>query len=524
MENFKRTVRDVNISGRAVFLRVAYDLPLDMSKDIRDPARIADDSRIADTLPTIQYILDHKPSKFLIAAGWQGRPDGEDAGMSMAAASMKLKELLGKANYGADVLLAPSCLDGSSPRSVYRNQAEVRKAVDALKPGQILMFENVRYDREANRCDEKFAIFMASLAGRNAVYVNEAEAQNHRPEATIKLLPKLIVDNNGDAVFGFKYFEVMDKIGSIGRKLKEPGRGPFVFYLSGKKIEVQTGITSKITVAHALLDSMQKGDTIIVQGAVAYTFILAKEFYAGIEKNADEMEEKLRQISGKISNETKNLDSNSAAIHEEDIRKETNEGLMLMMGVSKTDISRLIGSSYRKKGQEAEQMYHAYRVMAKAREKGVNVLMASDHIIASTSPNKQGILPKEAEIKVFSGITGIPEGWMGVAPGPKTLHMIENAYKGNYGISLQAGPVQIEDSRVEEFSHANMRIGKATREAKERGWITIAAGGDTVAETSRYGNGDAYTLISNAGGATLELVESGTSVGIEALRESYTRK
>ena len=523
MENFKRTVRDVAIAGRAVFLRVAYDLPLDTSKGILDPKRISDDSRIRDTIPTIKYILGQKPSKLLIAAGWQGRPDGEDAEMTMAPAALILKELLNAEGYKINVTLAPNCLDGSKPRSVYRNKDEVRSELEKLDSSTILVFENVRYDKEANKCDAGFGEFMASLAGKNALYVNEAEPQNHRPEATVKLVPSLIVKNVGDAVFGLKYFDVMDKIGSIGTKLRENQRGNFVFFLAGKKIEVQPGITSKISVAHALLDSMKAGDCIVVAGAVTYTFLLAQEYYDVIDINQVEIGELLKEANERISNETKGMDSESATKKENEIRNELNQKIMSFIGMDQNDISSLIGSSFRRKGQEAEQAFYAYQVLAKSKEKDVQVITALDHIIANVKMSA-GILPKESEIKVFDNPTGIPDGWFGVAPGPKTIGLIEALYQNRDGISLQAGPLQIEDSRVEQVSQANKRLGNIMRKAKASGWITIAAGGDTAAEVARWHNEDAFSVISNAGGATLELLESGTSIGIEAIKEAVKLK
>ncbi|MFC1769060.1 phosphoglycerate kinase [Nanoarchaeota archaeon] len=520
MTDFKRTVKDVDLSGKTVFLRVAYDLPLDSSKELLDPSRIADDSRILDSLPTIKSILDQKPSKFLIAAGWMGRPKGEDKEFTMAPAVLRLKQLLKEANYDVEVLLTPNCLDGAAPRSVYRNQEEVKKAVEDLQPNQILMFENVRYDKEANKGDPGFGEFMGSLAGQNAIYVNEAEPQNHRPEATIKLVPGIIIKNGGDAVFGFKYIDVMDKIGGMGAKLKDDGRGPFVFYLSGKKIEVQPGITSKISVTNSLLDSMKEGDKLIVQGAVTYTFLASSEYYSDIDSKKSEIQAKLDELRQRISSETEGLDSEAATNKEQDIRKEVTNEILGLIGITLDDVKKLIGSSYMKKGQEGEQLFFAYQVLAKAKEKHVEVLINEDHIITNAKPNKQGILPEEAEIKIHEQPTGIPEGWMGIAPGPNTLSKIESAYGADNGISLQAGPVQIEDLRVEEISKANQRIGQATRDAKAKGWITIAAGGDTAAETARFNNKDAYTVISNAGGATLELIESGTSVGAEAIKEA----
>src|SRR3989338_5321342 len=209
----------------------------------------------------------------------------------MAPVALRLQELLREQDLlKHNVLLTPNCLDGSKPRSVYKNKDEVAMDVSKLKDGQIIVLENVRYDPEANANDLEFAKFIASLAGKNAVYVNEAEAQNHRPEATITSVPHYIAQQGGKAVFGLKVADVIKYLGGISKLLEKKGRGPFIFFLSGKKIETQVGITSKISVTHSLLDKMQKGDFLVVQGAVTYTFLIAKEYLDVIDRKMDSIE------------------------------------------------------------------------------------------------------------------------------------------------------------------------------------------------------------------------------------------
>ncbi|MFH1590635.1 MAG: phosphoglycerate kinase [archaeon] len=525
MSDYLRTIKDIDLNDKIIFLRTSYDLPLDSSKDIRTAERIKDDSRIRDSIPTIKYILGQRPAKLLIAAGWMGRPKGEDTGLTMAPAVLRLQDMLDEAGIKTTVRLAPDCLDGSAPRSVYRNQDEVKKTVDDLGKGEVLIFENARFDKEANKGDPGFARFMASLAGKGAVYVNEAEAQNHRPEGTVKLVPGFIVEAGGDAVFGLKYFRVMESIGGIGKTLKQQDRGPFVFFLSGKKIEVAPGITSKITVTHKLLDSMREGDTVVVQGAVTYTFLLAKEWYDAFDQKRAMIKTLIDEHHERLETETEGKSSDEAAEIEVTIQKEKSEAILEAIGKNQDDIKALIGGSYRKKGQEGEQVFFAYDVIAKAKEHGVRVQLAVDHCITDRKPNKQGILPDDADIKVYPKATGIPDGWMAVGPGPQTVRNLKNAYAGDgKGISLQAGPLQIEDRRVEGISKANTTLGEILREVKAAGWTTIAAGGDTASETTQWNNEDAFSVISSAGGATLELMQSGTSVGAEAIRSAVSSK
>src|SRR3989338_493139 len=116
------TVEDADLKNKTVFMRASFDVPLDSSKNLLDSKRVRDDSRIKDVIPTLSYLIKNN-CKIILAGGWLGRPKGEDPDLSMAHAALRLQELLkeeGILNY--PVLLAPNSLDGSKPRSVYRNK------------------------------------------------------------------------------------------------------------------------------------------------------------------------------------------------------------------------------------------------------------------------------------------------------------------------------------------------------------------------------------------------------------------
>ena len=301
------TLNDLDVSGKKVIVRAAFDVPLDSSKNLLDTKRVRDDSRIRDVVPTLSYLIKNN-CKIILAAGWVGRPRGEDPELSMAPVALKLQEILKEENVlKHDVLLTPNCLDGSKPRSVYRNKEEVLIDVSKLKEGQIILLENVRYDDEANANDFEFAKFIASLAGNDAIYINEAEAQNHRPEATVSTVPKIIVENGGKAAFGLKMADVIKYMGNLSNVLSEKDRGTFIFFLSGKKIETQVGITSKISVTHSLLNKMKKHDVIVVQGAVTYTFMLAKTYIAAIEGKLKDALHTIGQYNKKQDEEAKRI-------------------------------------------------------------------------------------------------------------------------------------------------------------------------------------------------------------------------
>ncbi len=522
------TIKDIDTKNKTAFVRASFDVPLDSTKNLLDPKRIRDDSRIRDVIQTLSYLIKND-CKIILAGGWLGRPKGEDADLSMAPVALRLQELLKEENLlKYPVLLSPNCLDGSKPRSVYKNKEEVKKDVSKLEESQVILLENVRYDPEANANDQKFAEFMASLVGNSAIYVNEAEAQNHRPEATIASVPILIAKNGGKAVFGLKVSEVIKYLGNISKLLDKKQRGPFIFFLSGKKIETQVGITSKITVTYSLLDKMKEGDIIIVQGAVTYTFLIAEEYLDVIEKNIDDIEKVIDDYNNKIKNETERVNkeikeyaSEIALKAQETIQKEKSDKIKEIIGITDSEIEYLIGNSFVEWKEIGEQIIFAAQLCLKARSKKAIVMTNLDHIITNKFPDKFGNLQKDAELKVFNSAVGIPESWLGVAPGPKTLDIICKNSKNAYMLIL-AGPISIEETKVEKFSKTNKKLFEAIKEAKNKGAITIAAGGDTAAIVRAYNGEDAFTLISNAGGATLELIEKdGKLPGIEAVEMTW---
>jgi len=382
--------------------------------------------------------------------------------------------------------------------------------------------ENVRYDPEANAGDEEFGNFIGSLVGESGVYVNDAETQNHRPEATIVVTPLAIAKNKGEVVYGFKYADVLENIGGLREKLEDKNRGSFVFGLCGKKIESDPGITSKITVAKDLIDIMKEGDAIITGGAVIYTFILAEHYSDKIEENMDKVNEIVDKYNQMIVDKTSGVkDKKETKKITADVQKQKSDELKALLGITDDEIKKLVGDSYIRWGQEGEQIVFAYSVIAKAKAKGVEVISALDHTIANGFPNKAGNL-EGAEVKLFDEKTGIPLGWLGVGEGPKTLEKLSEVI-GNAGIYIQSGPYSIEDPKVEEVSSTDKIIFSAVKKCKDNGGITIGAGGDTTARVNSCNVQDAFSTVTSAGGGTLDLI-NGKSKGRDAVEEAVTLK
>ena len=508
-----KVVSDIDVKGKAVILRAGLDVPLDVTKDLLDPERVTDDTRIRDIMPTLRYLIKHS-ARIILAGGWCGRPNGEDAVYSVAPVAKRLEFILKKEGLlRHPVLLAPDCFSDRKPRSVNKNRNEVLQIVQKAKEGQVVYLENVRFDPEANANDRDFASFIASLGD---IYINENETQNHRPEATISTTPLLIASKGGEVGYGFKYAEVLRHIGGLKASVENQKRGPFVLALSGKKIETDPGITSKITVALGLLDSMRKGDTLLVGGAVSYTFILAKNFSSALGANKAQINSTVEKYNKEIAEKTKQEKAESIL---NSLQAQKSKVLKELLKITDEKIRSIIGNSYIRWGQEGEQIAFAYDVMCKCEQKGVALATLTDHVITDKAPNKSGILPDDAKVKQFGQESGIPPGWLGVSMGKKSLAEFQKIIS-NSALYLQSGPFSIEDERVEKCIPADIGTFHSAKQAKEKGGITIAAGGDTVTRVNSLHADSCFSIITSAGGATLELIRDGFSAGSKAIEES----
>ncbi|HWY32194.1 MAG TPA: phosphoglycerate kinase [Candidatus Acidoferrum sp.] len=235
----KLTVRDLDVRGKRVFMRVDYNVPLEE----RDgQMAITDNTRIVETLPTLKLLID-KGAKIILAAHL-GRPKGKrEATMSLRPVGLKLHELLGRS-----VAFATDCIG-----------EVVEKAAAHMKDGDILLLENVRYYNEEEANDPVFAEKLAKVAD---VYVNDAFGAAHRAHASTEGVARIVAKRGGFAAAGL----LMEReLKFLGDELENPAR-PFVVILGGAKV------SDKIKVIDRLLE---KADTILIGGAMAYTFKLA---------------------------------------------------------------------------------------------------------------------------------------------------------------------------------------------------------------------------------------------------------
>ena len=247
----KKTVRDIDVSGKRVLMRVDFNVPI---KD----GKIGDDTRIVAALPTIKTVLD-KGGK-LILMSHCGRPDGQaKPEFSLKPAALKLADILGQ-----PVTLAPDCVG-----------PEDKKLVDEMKNGEVIMLENVRfhpeeellnkYKKQDDATKAKIDEFCKELASYGDVYVNDAFGTAHRAHGSTAGVTKYI----DTCVAGF----LLEKeVRYFGDALADPKR-PFVAILGGAKV------SDKIMVIDNL---MEKVDTIIIGGAMGYTMLKARGEAVGI--------------------------------------------------------------------------------------------------------------------------------------------------------------------------------------------------------------------------------------------------
>jgi len=233
----KKTIKDIDVSGKKVLVRCDFNVPLDQE------GNITDDNRIRGALPTIEYLIE-KGAKVILCSH-MGRPKGEfNPKYSLKVVAKKLSEYLNK-----EVKMAEDVI-GESAKSICAS----------LKDGEVALLENVRYHKEEEKNDPSFAKELASLAD---IFVNDAFGTAHRAHASTAGVADYL-----PAVAGFL---IQKEIEIMGKALQNPER-PFVAILGGAKV------SDKIGVIENLID---KVDTLIIGGGMAYTFLKAKGYGVG---------------------------------------------------------------------------------------------------------------------------------------------------------------------------------------------------------------------------------------------------
>ena len=393
----KKTVTDIDVKGKKVLCRCDFNVPQD-----KKTGAITDDKRIRAALPTLQYLLDQGAA--VIACSHLGKPKGEvKPELSLAPVAKRLEELLGKS-----VIFAGD---------VVGEDAKAKAA--ALQPGQIMLLENLRFEKGEEKNDPAFAKALADLAGADGVYVSDAFGTVHRAHASTAGVADYL-----PAVSGFL---IQKELEIIGGALANPKR-PLVAILGGSKV------SSKIGVINNLLEI---ADTIIIGGGMAYTFAAAQ--------------------GGKI-------------------------GTSLL---------------------EADWEDYANEMVKKAADKGVKLLLPVDTVVADAfaADAKSQVVPAGE----------IPDGWMGLDIGPKTVELYTKAV-ADAGTVIWNGPMGVFEFPA--FAKGTEAVAEALSKTDA---ITIVGGGDSAAAVEQLGYADKMTHISTGGGASLEFMEGKALPGVVCL-------
>lgn len=387
-------IDEIDVAGKRVFVRADFNVPLD------DSGTITNDNRIRETVPTLRYILDKGGA--VIAASHLGRPKGKpDPKQSLAPVARRLSELLGR-----EVRFAADCVSD-----------EAVAQAKALKPGEVLLLENLRFYSEEEKNDEQFARKLAAAA---QVYVNDAFACSHRAHASVEAITRFVPVVAGG-------FLMKKELVNFDKAMHNPER-PLAAVIGGAKVSGKLEVLENI---------IAKVDSLLIGGGMAFTFLKAQGYEIG------------------------------ASLVEDDL------------------------------------IETAKAVMEKARQKGVQVLLPVDCVIAEEV--KTGVTTKTVPIK------DIPKGWRGLDIGPATVKAFAEVIARSRTV-VWNGPMGVFE--IPEFEKGTFAVADIIANAKV---MSVVGGGDSVAALKKSGNQSKVTFVSTAGGAFMELLEGKVLPGIKAL-------
>jgi phosphoglycerate kinase len=394
-----KTVEQFNFSGKKVVMRVDFNAPLN------DTFEVTDFTRINAALPTINKII--KDGGSVVLMSHLGRPkDGPTEKYSLKHLVAPLTKILSK-----EVQFASDCISD-----------EAFNLSAALKSGEVLLLENLRFYKEEEKGDVAFA---EKLSKHGNFYVNDAFGTAHRAHASTTIIAQFF--NASQKCFGYV---MAGEVASINKVLTQSEK-PFTAIVGGAKV------SDKILIIEQLLE---KANNIIVGGGMAFTFVKAS--------------------GGKIG----------------------------------------------KSLCEDDRLEIAKNLLVKAKEKGVNLYIPTDAIVADNFAN-------DANTN-YSKINEIPDGWMGLDIGNETIKQYSEVIAASKTI-LWNGPMGVFE--MSSFEKGTKAVAEAIVEATSKGAFTLIGGGDSVAAINKYHFAEKVSYVSTGGGALLEYIEQGTLPGVKAI-------
>lgn len=388
-----RWIDQLDIAHKRVFIRVDFNVPM-------KEGAITNDTRIQAALPTIQYAIDQNAK--VILASHLGRPKGKnEKEFSLEPIAQRLLFHLKK-----EVLFSEDCVAHGN-----------RKIIQDMKEGDVFLLENLRFHPGEEANSEHFATQLSKYCD---VYIDDAFGAVHRAHASVDALPKIVKEKGG----GFLLKKETEALSGL---LRNPKR-PFTVVLGGSKVSDKMELIKNL---------LPKVDTMLIGGAMAYTFLKAQ--------------------------------------------------------------GRKVGKSLVEENKEVL----AKNLLEEAQQHQVEFLLPRDHVIA-----------QELSESAFSQITSdstIPDGWMGLDIGPKTVELFTKAIQKSETV-LWNGPVGAFE--VNPFSVGTLKIAQAI--SQNRG-CTVVGGGDSVSAIHQFKLQFKFFHVSTGGGASLEFLEGKTLPGIAAL-------
>jgi phosphoglycerate kinase len=389
-----RTIRDVDVQGKRVLVRVDFNVPIESGK-------VLDDWRLRATLPTIRYLTERGAKVILLSH--LGRPKGKrDEQFSLRPVAQRLSELLGQ-----PVQFADDCVGEVAEQTVARLQA-----------GEVLLLENLRFHAGEEANDDSFAQQLARLGD---VFVNDAFGAAHRAHASVHAITKFLPSYAG--------LLMEREVTHLSRLLEAPEK-PFVAVLGGAKVSDKIGVIRNL---------LTKVDALLIGGAMAFTFLKAQGY-------------------------------------------ETGKSLV-----------------------EADKLDLANALLGEAREKGVELVLPVDVVVAESDA-------EDAATQVVP-ITAIPADKAGYDIGPETANL--------FAERIRTAKTVFWNGPMGRFERTPFKAGtKAIAEALAQcSGTTVVGGGETAAAAFEFGIADKVTHVSTGGGAALELLEGRELPGIAVLKE-----
>lgn len=392
-----KTINDYSFANKKALVRVDFNVPLN------NKLEVTDDNRLSAAVPTIKKILTDGGSAILMSH--LGRPKGgPEHKYSLQHIVADLSKLL-----GTQVQFADDCIG-----------AQAIEKAGKLKPGEVLLLENVRFYPEEEKGNDAFAGKLAQLGD---IYVNDAFGTAHRAHASTTIVANYFKDK----CCGYVMQQELDN----AKKVLEKADRPFTAIMGGAKI------SDKILIIERLLDTVNH---LIIGGGMSYTFFKA--------------------MGGNVGNSL----------------------------------------------VEADKLDLAKSLIAKAKEKGVELHLPKDSVIADGFKN-------DASTKVCDNYS-IPDGWMGLDIGPESTAVFAEVIRKSKTI-LWNGPMGVFE--MSNFSKGTNAIAEAVVAATEAGGFSLIGGGDSAAAVNQLGFGERVSYVSTGGGALLEYMEGKVLPGVTAL-------